>query len=121
MNHSIKAALLSALVFPGLGQLSTGFKKRGWILITINLALLFVIIREIMKKAYVVIAEMQKSGSVMDIESISNTTSKLSGFSDNIFLNSLLILLIISWVYSIFDAYRTGLKKDKNLVNMKSG
>lgn len=27
MKHSMKAALLSALVFPGLGQIFVGFKK----------------------------------------------------------------------------------------------
>lgn len=110
MNNSIKAALLSALIFPGVGQISAGYKQRGWIIIGVNVMLVFLIIREIMKKAYTVIAEMQKSGSPMDIESVSNATSKLAGFSDNIFLNILLILLVIFWVYSIFDAYRVGKK-----------
>lgn len=110
MNNSIKAALLSALIFPGVGQISAGYKQRGWIIIGVNVMLVFLIIREIMKKAYTVIAEMQKSGSPMDIESVSNATSKLAGFSDNIFLNILLILLVIFWLYSIFDAYRVGKK-----------
>jgi len=108
MNKSVKAALLSALIFPGVGQISAGYKKRGWIIIGANVMLLFLIIREIMQKAYTVIAEMQKNGTAMDIESVSNTTSKLAGFSDNVFLNILLILLVISWLYSIFDAYRAG-------------
>lgn len=73
--------------------------------------LLFLIVREIIQKASPVIAEMVKNGGAMDFASISNTAAKLSGFSDNIFLNSLLILLIISWFYSVFDAYRSGLKK----------
>ena len=110
MNNSIKAALLSALIFPGVGQISAGDKKRGWIIIGANVMLLFLILREVMQKAYTVIAEMQKSGSPMDIESVSNVTSKLAGFSDNILLNMLLILLVISWLYSIFDAYRSGKK-----------
>ena len=110
MNNSIKAALLSALIFPGVGQISAGYKQRGWIIVGVNVMLVFLIIREIMKKAYTVIAEMQKSGSPMDIESVSNATSKLAGFSDNIFLNILLILLVIFWLYSIFDAYRAGKK-----------
>ena len=114
MNQSLKSALLSALIFPGVGQISAGDKKKGWIIITLNAAILYLIIREVMQKAYVVIAEMKKNGSAMDIESITNATSKLSGFSDNIFLNSLLILLIVSWCYSIFDAYRIGIKKRKN-------
>lgn len=111
MKQSVKAAILSALIFPGVGQIFVGYKKRGWSIIGINAALLYLIVGEIIQKAHQVIAEMQKNGSAMDIESISNATAKLSGFSGNIYLNSLLILFLISWCYSIFDAYRTGQKK----------
>lgn len=110
MNNSIKAALLSALIFPGVGQISVGNKKRGWGIIGVNVMLVFLIIREVMQKAYTVIAEMQKSGSSVNIESASNATSKLAGFSENVFLNILLILLIILWICSVFDAYRAGKK-----------
>ena len=110
MNQSIKAALLSALIFPGVGQISAGYKKRGWIIIGLNAVLFYLIIREIMQKAHIVIAEMQKNGSAMDIESISNTASKLSGFSDNIFLNILLLIFIAGWIISILDAYRLSTK-----------
>ncbi|MDH5660726.1 MAG: hypothetical protein OEY65_06980 [Gammaproteobacteria bacterium] len=110
MNQSVKAALISALIFPGVGQISVGYKKRGWIIIGINVVLFYLIIREIMQPAYLVIAEMQKSGAAMDIESISNATSKLSGFSDNVFLNILLLIFIAGWIITIFDAYRLGAK-----------
>lgn len=110
MNNSIKAALLSALIFPGVGQISTGDKKRGWSIIGINIVLLYLIISEIMQKAYSLINEMQKSGAAMDIESISNKTAGLAGFSENTFLNILLMLFIIGWIVSIVDAYRLGKK-----------
>lgn len=60
MKHSMKAALLSALVFPGLGQIFVGFKKRGLVFICITMLLLFLIVREIIQKASPVIAEMVK-------------------------------------------------------------
>jgi hypothetical protein len=110
MNQSIKAALLSALIFPGVGQILAGHKKRGWTIIGLNAVLLYSIINEIIKKAHVVVAEMQKNGTAMDIGSISNATSKLSGFSDNIFLNILLLIFIAGWIISILDAYRLGTK-----------
>ena len=113
MNPSLKAALLSALIFPGVGQLAAGYKKRGWVIITANAVLLYLIFGEIMQKAYHVLTEMQKNGNAMDIEAISNVTTKLSGFSDNTYLNILLTMLIISWVYAIFDAYRIALHKEQ--------
>lgn len=110
MNKSVKAALLSALIFPGVGQISLGHKKRGWLIIGFIAALFFFIISAIMKIAQEVINEMQKNGSAMDIDTISKTTSDLVGFSDNMFLNVLLILLIVTWLLSIFDAYRLNKK-----------
>ena len=110
MKPSVKAALLSALIFPGVGQISLGYKKRGWLIIGFIAALFFFIINAIMKIAQEVINEMQKNGTAMDVETISKTTSDLVGYSDNMFLNMLLILLIVTWVVSIFDAYRLGSK-----------
>lgn len=111
MNQSVKAVLLSALIFPGIGHISAGYKKRGWIIVTLTIALIFLIIRESIKKAHKVIAEATKNGHAVDIEAISNVTSGLSGFSDNLFLNSLLILLVILWIFSIVDGYRLPMIK----------
>ena len=99
MNQSLKAALLSALIFPGVGQISVGHKKRGWIIIVTIGVLFYLMITEIMKKAHEVIAEIQRSGSAMDIESITNASSKLTEFSDNTYLNTLLILIWKSFIY----------------------
>lgn len=111
MNQSIKSALLSALIFPGVGQISAGFKKRGWIIILANCVFLYLIMSEIIQQVYNTIDRMKKSGMVMDIENISNSTSAQVGFSDNTYLNSLLVILIISWFCSIIDAYWLGNKK----------
>lgn len=110
MKPSVKAALLSALIFPGVGQISLGHKKRGWLIIGFIAVIFYFIINEIMNLAYTVIEDMQKKGATMDVENISNATSGLVGFSDNMFLNFLLIVLLVTWVLSIFDAYRLDKK-----------
>lgn len=111
MNQPVKAALLSGLIFPGVGQISLGHKKRGWLIIATHLLVIFLIIKEVLLKANDIIAEMQKNGSAVDIESISNVTSGMVNFSDNAYLNILLILFLFGWLVSIFDAYKLG--KDK--------
>lgn len=110
MNQSVKAALLSALIFPGVGQISLGHKKRGWLIIGFIAVIFSLIINEVMKIAYTIIEDMQKNGATMDVENISNATSGLVGFSDNMFLNVLLIALLVTWMLSIFDAYRLNKK-----------
>ena len=110
MNQSVKAALLSALIFPGLGQMSLGHKKRGGLIIGFIAVLFFIIVNNIMKIAHEVINKMQQNGLAMDVETISKMTSEQVGFSDDLFLNIALILLIVTWLASILDAYLLGKK-----------
>lgn len=107
MNKSVKAALLSGLVFPGVGQLSIGYKKRGWLIIFV---FLYLIMTKIMQQAASIVEKMQTSGVALDIESISNKTSELVGFSDNSYLNTLLVLFVLGWLISVIDAYFPGTK-----------
>ena len=111
MNKSIKAALLSALIFPGVGQISAGYKRRGWLFVLVNCVFLYLMISEIIQRVYSTINEIQKAGVPIDVENISKTTQELISFSDNTYLNSLLIILMISWAYAIFDAYHIAAKK----------
>ena len=110
MNQSTKAALLSGLVFPGVGQISVGHVKRGWFIIAAVCLYLYLIISEIIHKMYSAIAKMQESGTVMDTEAISKMTSGVITFSDNTYLNVVLVLLIVTWVVSVIDAYLLGKK-----------
>ena len=110
MNKSIKAALLSALIFPGVGQISVGHKKRGWSIIFVNCILLYMMISEIIEQASKIAEKIQESGVALDYDSMSNKTSELVAFSDNSTLNILLTLLILSWLISIIDAYILGEK-----------
>jgi TM2 domain-containing membrane protein YozV len=110
MNQSVKAALLSAFVFPGLGQIVNGYKKRGWSFIAVISVLLVLIISKLVQQALMVLDEIQQRGTVVDINEISKISSEVVSFSDNIFLNSAFILLILTWLVSIIDAYRLGKK-----------
>lgn len=105
MNQSVKAALLSGLIFPGVGQISIGRKKRGWFIIFGNGILLYLIISKVIQQAKSIVEKMQENGAVLDIESISKQTTELVGFSNNSSLNTLLVLLILGWFVSIIDAY----------------
>lgn len=108
MNQPVKAALLSALIFPGTGQIFTGHKKKGWSFVLVMLALLALMITKLVQQASMVLDEMQKKGTPLDIEEISKLSSELVSFSDNMFLNITLLLLILIWFAAIVDAYRTG-------------
>ena len=113
MNQSVKAALLSALVFPGVGQLTIGYERRGWIIIAVNTVLFSLIMSGIIQKAYEIISEIEKKAAltgIVDFEEVLNMTSGMVNFSDNTFLNLALIFFILGWLFSILDAYLLGKK-----------
>ena len=105
MSKSIKAALLSGLIFPGVGQLSIGHKKRGWFIIIINFILLYLIISEIIQKSRSYIDKMKEEGIEIDIATVSEKTAEIVSFSDNASLNILFLLFILGWTASVIDAY----------------
>ena len=111
MTQSMKSALLSALIFPGVGQIASGHKKRGWSFVSVMFVLLYLVINKIMQQASLVIAEMQKNATAINLEEISKLSSELVSFSDNMILNVALLLLILTWLVSIIDAYRLGKKE----------
>ena len=114
MKRPLKAFLLSALIFPGVGQVSMGYKKRGWLIIIANAVLLYLVFNEILQKTFQVVEEMQQTGQALNTEIIIKTANEMVGFSGNVYLNTLLLVFIISWLFSIIDAYRCGVKKQRN-------
>lgn len=107
MNKAIKAALLSALVFPGSGQIYLKRYSRGLLmmmLIVLGLAIIIV-------KATIGLLDslkvMQAKGTAFDIDAISRLaeTSSSNMFADNA---AVLMLLIACWVFSVVDAYILG-------------
>lgn len=110
MNKSVKAALFSAFIFPGLGQILIGHEKRGWIILGVNSVFLCLIIYKIVQQVNFVIFEIQRTGKLIDFETILNMTSTITSYSDNTFLNTMLVLFLVGWVASIIDAYILGNK-----------
>jgi TM2 domain-containing membrane protein YozV len=107
MNTAIKAALLSAFVFPGSGQL---YLKRYWrgliIMMLVVLGLAIIIVRATVV-ALDSLKAMQLEGRSIDIGSISHLaeTSSANAVIGN---TAILVFLVACWIFSIIDAYRIG-------------
>ncbi len=113
MNRSLKGALLSGLVFPGLGQVVLGVKKRGWLLILTAVFCLGAIVVSAMQKALVIIEMLAKEGKPLDIESISEAAVNASTTSGTGVFNLFFLVLVLCWLFSIVDAYRIGARQDQ--------
>lgn len=113
MSKSIKAALLSALVFPGAGHFYLKKHLSGVILTGAALASLAVVISQAVARA-TQIAEKIRLGEVpLDIAAISELISKQPTGTAADQLNIATTVLIIIWLIGIIDAYRIGRAKAK--------
>ncbi len=112
MNNSLKGAVLSGLVFPGLGQVILKHYKRGAVLMLAVSASMLVILIKALQQAFAIMEKIESDGSVINMSTISNAaTQAATSFKSPIF-KLLLLLIIFCWVIGIFDAYRIGRKKD---------
>lgn len=109
MKKSIKAALLSALVYPGVGHFFLKKSRMGFIFAgTFSIPLYFVI-SEIIAQAEKVVDQITRGEIALDSATISaSLSSSMSGVEGQA-LNMNFYVLIIIWVIAIIDAYRLGM------------
>lgn len=113
MKQSIKGALLSGLIFPGLGQVLLGVKKRGWLLVLTTFFFLAAIVVTATQKALVILETLGDEGKPLDMESITEAATRASTPSGTAVFNFFLLALLLCWLFSIVDAYRIGARQDR--------
>jgi len=113
MTKSTKAALLSALVFPGAGHFFLKKYIPGGVLAGAALGSLCLVVANMMEKAQQ-IADKILSGEVpFDVAAITELLSKQPAGTEAQIINIAWVVLIISWLLGIVDSYRIGLGKYK--------
>ena len=112
MNNSLKGALLSGLVFPGLGQVILKHYKRGIAFMLAVLAGLSVIVVKASQQALAIVEKIQSEGGAIDMNTISKAATQASTTSESFIFNLVLLLIIVCWIIGVVDAYRIGRKKD---------
>jgi hypothetical protein len=112
MNSSLKGALLSGLVFPGLGQVVLKYYKRGAFLMASVIICMTVMVVRAVQYALDVLATLGPTVGVPDLDSIAEAARQAAAASDNTLFNLAFFLILLIWAFSIVDAYRMGKKKD---------
>ena len=108
MRKSIKAALLSGLVFPGTGHFYLDRYPRGMIFFAPTLLGMLLLIHYSLGKAYS-IADQIKLGSIpLDTEVITNLISIPPTGTELLKLQIATWIIIVCWAVSIIDSFRLG-------------
>lgn len=108
MSKSVKAALLSGLVLPGVGQYYLGHKLRGGIFMLVVFAAIFALVKEASKQAQTVIEQIQQQGGSVSPERMFELASQSTHQADGFLINVAMFILLGSWIFSVVDAYRLG-------------
>lgn len=111
LKTGIKAALLSALVFPGVGQLHLKQYVRGLIPMFLSLAGLGVLVAQATVGALQELEKMQSQGGLVDLNAIANR-AVVSSASGDWYSPFIVPMIVGCWLFSVIDAYRLGKGKE---------
>ena len=113
MKKSAKAALLSGLVFPGIGHMYLKRYVHGIILSVGAASAVYFIASVVVKTALEVAGKIQSGGVPLDMGAIIDLVSEQSSGSEHS-MNIAMIALAAFWVAGIADSYRQGRAQEKN-------
>lgn len=113
MTKSIKAALLSALVFPGAGHFFLKRHIQGIILTTATIASLYFLISGVVTKALQITDKINRGEIQLDVAAINDLVSAQPTGSEVQVITIASYVLLIAWLIGIVDSYRIGRIQDK--------
>ncbi len=107
MKKSIKAALISALVFPGAGHLYLRRYVPGILLILIAAAATYFLMSGVVNEAFNVADKLVNNDTSLDVAHITQLVQQQSQRSSQS-MNIATITIFIVWIIGIVDSYRVG-------------
>jgi hypothetical protein len=113
MRKSTKAALLSGLVFPGLGHLVLKRYLRGAILIVVAFVALSVLITVDVQQALEVVDRIESGEVALNSDAIAAAVSESESETGFPFEDVSLAALIAAWLFGIVDCVRLGRAGEK--------
>ena len=111
MKKSFKGALLSGLVFPGVGQLWLKHTIRGIALVLAVVASLALIVTKVAQQAFTILEKVESEGGAVDLVAIFNAAHAYS--VDDSVIRCASLVLMAAWIISIVDAYLLGEKEGR--------
>ena len=117
MKKSIKAALLSALIYPGAGHFFLKKYVTCSALMSVFSVPLFLVISETVNKANEIVEQIINAKVPLDTVVINDAISTLIYGTETQELSMKFYLMLIVWVISILDSYRLGRDKTHKTIS----
>jgi len=108
VTRSLKAALLSGLIFPGVGHFIVKRYIRGAILITFTLIAFFLLLEEVTRQALTVIKKITNGDIPLEVGAVAELVSNSASAAESPALNIATLVVGTCWLFGIIDSYRLG-------------
>lgn len=112
VTKSTKAALLSALVFPGIGHLALREYLRAAVLAVASIAAVYVITTSAFNQAMSVVDRINSGNIPIDSQALAKAISDASDGAEGRKGDIALIVFGACWLVGIVDSYRLGKAQD---------
>jgi hypothetical protein len=113
MKESSKAALLSGLLFPGIGQFVLKHYLRGSVLVLVALVALSVVVTRVFQRALTIVDRINSGEIPVDTAAIAEMVSNSASAADGRTETVALLVLGACWLIGIIDAYRLGVAHEQ--------
>jgi hypothetical protein len=112
MKRSSKAALLSGLIFPGIGHIVLKQYLRGSVLLIFALVALSVIVTSIYQRALTMVDRINSGDIPVDTGAIAEMVSNSTSGADSFIENIAVVVLVACWLIGIIDSFRLGVAQE---------
>ena len=113
MTRSTKAALLSGLIFPGIGHMVLKHYLRGLVLMLSALIATSVIVAELFRRAMTIVDRINSGDIPVETGAIVEMVSNSTNGAYSPIVNISVIVLGACWLIGIIDSYRLGVAEEK--------
>ncbi len=113
MTRSTKVALLSGLIFPGVGHMVLKQYLRGSVLMISALIASSVIVTVVIQRALTVVDHINSGDIPVETGAIAELVSNSTSGADSLIQNISVIVLGACWLIGIIDSYRLGIAQEE--------
>ena len=114
MKKSSKAALLSGLIFPGIGHIFLKEYLRGFVLVVLSLVALSVVATIAYQHALLIVDRIISGDVAVEAVAIAQAVSNSTTAADSLIENAAVIVLLGCWLAGLIDSYRLGAVQEKS-------
>lgn len=120
MSKALKAALLSALVFPGSGHFMLRKHVAGALLAGVSLVCVYLLMSTALEIAREISLKIQTGEIPLDVAMMREAISMQIAEADTGYVNASTYVLATCWLLGIGDSYRVGRLQDKAELSLKT-